>query len=97
MANFDGLMGELGQELRGIAEYWGIDLGLLVGLNLSYELRRVCWLCVCVCVVLNPRLNPSRNITRLCFFSRACIVIQHLQPCVQYRSCTTLHLQTCSR
>lgn len=41
MANFDDLMGELGEELRGIAEYWGIDLGLLVGLNLSYELRRV--------------------------------------------------------
>lgn len=41
MANFDDLMGELGEELRGIAEYWSIDLGLLVGLNLSYELRRV--------------------------------------------------------
>lgn len=41
MANFDDLMGELGDELQGIAEYWGIDLGLLVGLNLSYELRRV--------------------------------------------------------
>ena len=41
MANFDDPMGELGEELRGIAEYWGIDLGLLVGLNLSYELRRV--------------------------------------------------------
>lgn len=41
MENFDDLMGELGEELRGIAEYWGIDLGLLVGLNLSYELRRV--------------------------------------------------------
>ena len=41
MTNFDSLMGEVGEELRGIAEYWGIDLGLLVGLNLSYELRRV--------------------------------------------------------
>ncbi|XP_065911748.1 N-acylethanolamine-hydrolyzing acid amidase-like [Dysidea avara] len=41
MANFDSLMGELGQELRGIAEYWGIDLGLIVGLNLSYEMRRI--------------------------------------------------------
>ena len=41
MTNFDSLMGELGEELRGIADYWGIDLGLLVGLNLSYELRRV--------------------------------------------------------
>ena len=41
MENFDNMMGELGEELRGIAEYWGIDLGLLVGLNLSYELRRV--------------------------------------------------------
>ena len=41
MANFDNLMGELGEELCGIANYWGIDLGLLVGLNLSYELRRV--------------------------------------------------------
>lgn len=41
MSNFDNLMGELGEEIRGIAEYWGIDLGLLVGLNLSYELRRI--------------------------------------------------------
>ena len=41
MANFDDLMGELGQELKGIAEYWGVDLGLIVGLNLSYEMRRV--------------------------------------------------------
>ena len=41
MTNFDSLMGGLGEELHGIAEYWGIDLGLLIGLNLSYELRRV--------------------------------------------------------
>jgi len=54
MANFDNLMGELGQELKGIAEYWGIDLGLIVGLNLSYEMRRVGHVCVnrtSLCVV----------------------------------------------
>ena len=59
MANFDSLMGELGQELRGIAEYWGIDLGLIVGLNLSYEMRRVVCVCVCKEVMHLSMLSPT--------------------------------------
>lgn len=42
MANLDGYFGELGEEMKAIAEYLGIDLGIIVSLNLSYELRRVC-------------------------------------------------------
>lgn len=41
MADLDHYLGELGEEMRGIAEYWGVDLGIIVGLNFAYELRRV--------------------------------------------------------
>ena len=37
----DHFLGELGEEMRGISEYWGVDLGIVVGLNFAYELRRV--------------------------------------------------------
>ena len=41
MNDFDKYLGEYGQELKGIAKYTNLDLGILVGLNLAYELRRV--------------------------------------------------------
>lgn len=41
MADLDKYMGEYGREIKGIAEYTKLDLGMLVGLNLAYELRRV--------------------------------------------------------
>ena len=41
MAELDHYLGELGEERRGISEYWGVDLGIIVGLNFAYELRRV--------------------------------------------------------
>ena len=41
MSDLDYLLGELGEEMRGIAEYWRVDLGVIVGLNFAYELRRV--------------------------------------------------------
>ena len=41
MAELDHYLGELGEEMRGISEYWGVDLGIIVGLNFAYELRRV--------------------------------------------------------
>ena len=34
-------LGEYGEELRGISKFTGVDLGMIVGLNLGYELRRV--------------------------------------------------------
>ena len=42
MADLDNLLGELGQEMRAIADYWQIDLGIVVTLNFAYELREVC-------------------------------------------------------
>lgn len=42
MADMDKYLGEYGKELRGIAKYTNLDLGMIVGLNLAYELRRVC-------------------------------------------------------
>ena len=41
MADLDGYMGELGQEMRAIADYMEVDLGVVVTLNFAYELRRV--------------------------------------------------------
>ncbi len=41
MADLNGYFGELGQEMRGIADYWEVDLGVVVSLNLAYVLRRV--------------------------------------------------------
>ena len=41
MADLDGFLGELGQEMRAVADYWQIDLGIIVALNFAYELRRV--------------------------------------------------------
>ena len=45
MASFDELLGEVGEELKGIADYWKVDLGLVVGLNFAYEFRRVSVYC----------------------------------------------------
>lgn len=41
MGDLDGLLGELGKEMKAIANYWQIDLGIIVTLNFAYELRRV--------------------------------------------------------
>lgn len=40
MANLDNLLGDFGRELRGVAKAYGIDLGIIVGLNFAYELRK---------------------------------------------------------
>ena len=45
LSNLDRFLGELGEEMRGISEYWGLDLGIVVGLNFAYELRRVSIVC----------------------------------------------------
>lgn len=39
--DMDGYFGEYGQEMKGIADFFGIDLGIVVTLNMGYELRRV--------------------------------------------------------
>ena len=41
MGDLNGYFGELGEEMEAIANYLDIDLGVVVTLNLSYELRRV--------------------------------------------------------
>ena len=41
MSNVTAYFGEYGIEMKAIADYFGIDLGVIVTLNLSYELRRV--------------------------------------------------------
>ena len=41
MGDLKGYFGELGEEMEAIANYLDIDLGVIVTLNLSYELRRV--------------------------------------------------------
>lgn len=41
MGNLDGYFGEFGEEMKAIADYMDIDLGIIVSLNLAYELRRV--------------------------------------------------------
>lgn len=33
---------EFGEEIRGIADYWNIDVGIVVGMNILAETRRVC-------------------------------------------------------
>lgn len=38
-ARLDNLLGDYGKEIRGISEAMGVDLGTLVILNFSYELR----------------------------------------------------------
>lgn len=41
-ANLDGVMGnEIGEEIRGIAAYWDIDVGIILGMNILYEERKV--------------------------------------------------------
>ena len=42
MGDLDGYFGELGQEMKAIAECLNVDLGIVVTLNFAYELRRVC-------------------------------------------------------
>ena len=41
LSDMNGYFGEYGQEMKGIADYFGIDLGVVVTLNMAYELRRV--------------------------------------------------------
>lgn len=40
MGRLDDILGEVGGELRGVAKAFGIDLGIIVGLNFAYELRK---------------------------------------------------------
>ncbi len=41
MGDLNGYFGDLGEEMEAIANYLDIDLGIIVTLNLAYELRRV--------------------------------------------------------
>ena len=41
MGDLDGYLGELGVEMKAIADYFEIDLGIIVALNFAYELRKV--------------------------------------------------------
>ena len=42
LANLDNVMGpEMGAEMRGIANYWNIDVGIILGINIMYETRKV--------------------------------------------------------
>ncbi len=41
MGDLDGYLGELGEEMRAIADYWDVDIGIVVALNFAYVLRRV--------------------------------------------------------
>ena len=42
LADLDVVMGkEYGEEIRGISNYWGIDIGIIVGMNILTETRRV--------------------------------------------------------
>lgn len=50
LGDMNGYFGEYGAEMKSIAEFLGIDLGIVVTLNLSYELRRVSsYLYTCTC------------------------------------------------
>lgn len=41
LSNLTGYFGEYGVEMKSIADALGIDIGIIVTLNLSYDLRRV--------------------------------------------------------
>lgn len=41
LSDISGYLGEYGLEMKAIADFLGIDVGIIVTLNLSYELRRV--------------------------------------------------------
>lgn len=41
LSNMYSYFGEYGAEMKAIADFLGIDVGTIVTLNLSYELRRV--------------------------------------------------------
>ena len=42
LANLNAVMGnEVGEEIRGIADYWNIDVGIILGMNIIYETRKV--------------------------------------------------------
>jgi hypothetical protein len=41
MGDLNGYFGDLGEEMEAIANYLDVDLGIIVTLNLAYELRRV--------------------------------------------------------
>ena len=32
---------EFSEEIKGIAEYWNVDVGVILGMNLMYEFRKV--------------------------------------------------------
>lgn len=42
LANLDKVMGsDSGEEIRGIAAYWDVDVGIILGMNILYEMRKV--------------------------------------------------------
>lgn len=42
LAELNAVMGhEIGEEIHGIADYWDIDVGIIAGLNIIYETRKV--------------------------------------------------------
>ena len=41
MSNVKGYFGDYGLEMESIAQFLGIDVGIIITLNLSYDLRRV--------------------------------------------------------
>ena len=44
LTDLDEVMGnESGEEIRGIAAYWDVDVGIILGMNILYEMRKV-WL-----------------------------------------------------
>lgn len=41
-AHLNEVMGnEFGEEIHGIADYWGINVGIILGMNILYETRKV--------------------------------------------------------
>jgi len=38
----DEVMGnEIGEEIQGIANYWNVNVGIILGMNILYEIRKV--------------------------------------------------------
>lgn len=53
LSDMDGYFGEYGLEMKGIADFFEIDLGIVVTLNMGYELRRLG----------GGRINTTGNVT----------------------------------
>ena len=42
LTNLDEVVGnESDEEIRGIAAYWDVDVGIILGMNILYEMRKV--------------------------------------------------------